>query len=332
MTRGSASGQFRQPPDHAGRIRPAVGVVADMDDAMVGGRPGARGRPRSARAPRRAAVAAVHVADGVEPHAAGVFASPRNIAACAPSSANFAAVLPRPSACASSSSRTTSERRSAWSARRSPKPAPTSTFAVPGWAQPVPASHAATTASSFSAASRAPSTMPSIRIFRASPRSPRAFGEADKAVLGICLGAQLVARGAGRHQHPRPAGRVRLARGAPDRRRPRRPGDRGAWRRRAAVPLAPRHLHPAARRRASCRRATRPRSRPSASAAPSTASSSISRPTGALVERWSRDFAEVIAGYAPDWPERHRGEAAAIGAQADAAGAAIARAWVGLIR
>ena len=59
-----------------------------------------------------------------------------------------------------------------------------------------------------------------------SPRLSRAFGEADKAVLGICLGAQLVARGYGGREHPRPAGRVRLARGAADRRRPRRSGAR----------------------------------------------------------------------------------------------------------
>ena len=53
----------------------------------------------------------------------------------------------------------------------------------------------------------------------------------------------------------------------------------------------------------------------------------------ALVERWSRDFADVIAGYAPDWHERRLVEAAAaLCDRADAAGAAIARAWVGLIR
>ena len=39
----------------------------------------------------------------------------------------------------------------------------------------------------------------------------------------------------------------------------------------------------------------------------------------------------MIAGYAPDWPTAHPVEAARHGAQADAAGLAIARAWVGLV-
>ena len=51
-----------------------------------------------------------------------------------------------------------------------------------------------------------------------------------------------------------------------------------------------------------------------------------------LVDRWSRDFAPVIADYAPDWPERHPRDAARFGPQADAAGRAIAEAWVGLLR
>jgi GMP synthase-like glutamine amidotransferase len=51
-----------------------------------------------------------------------------------------------------------------------------------------------------------------------------------------------------------------------------------------------------------------------------------------LVESWSRDFAEVIAGYAPDWPERHPLDADELGTRADRTGLAIARAWVGLLR
>ncbi|CAN5238161.1 hypothetical protein BH10PSE9_BH10PSE9_08910 [soil metagenome] len=52
----------------------------------------------------------------------------------------------------------------------------------------------------------------------------------------------------------------------------------------------------------------------------------------ALVERWSRDFAPVIARHAPDWPERQPRDAERLGATADAVGLALARAWVGLIR
>jgi hypothetical protein len=51
-----------------------------------------------------------------------------------------------------------------------------------------------------------------------------------------------------------------------------------------------------------------------------------------LVETWSDQFAEVIASYAPDWRARLPEEAARHGPRADAAGAAIARAWVGLVR
>jgi GMP synthase (glutamine-hydrolysing) len=51
-----------------------------------------------------------------------------------------------------------------------------------------------------------------------------------------------------------------------------------------------------------------------------------------LVASWTRDFAEEIEPYAPDWFERHPVEAARHGPAADAAGLALARAWTGLIR
>jgi len=50
----------------------------------------------------------------------------------------------------------------------------------------------------------------------------------------------------------------------------------------------------------------------------------------ALVADWTRDFAGEIADIAPDWFERHPGEAARHGAAADAAGLALARAWIAL--
>ena len=51
-----------------------------------------------------------------------------------------------------------------------------------------------------------------------------------------------------------------------------------------------------------------------------------------LVAAWNRDFADELAQSVPDWPKRHPQEAARHGAAADAAGRAIASAWVGLIR
>jgi hypothetical protein len=51
-----------------------------------------------------------------------------------------------------------------------------------------------------------------------------------------------------------------------------------------------------------------------------------------LVASWTRDFEHEILPYAPDWFERHPAEAARHGAAADAAGLALARAWISLVR
>jgi GMP synthase (glutamine-hydrolysing) len=51
-----------------------------------------------------------------------------------------------------------------------------------------------------------------------------------------------------------------------------------------------------------------------------------------LVSSWTEDFAVEIAEYAPDWFTRHPVEACRHGAAADAAGLALARAWIALIR
>jgi GMP synthase-like glutamine amidotransferase len=50
-----------------------------------------------------------------------------------------------------------------------------------------------------------------------------------------------------------------------------------------------------------------------------------------LVAGWTRDFAGEIEAAAPDWFGRHSSEAAESGAAADAAGRALASSWVGLI-
>lgn len=51
----------------------------------------------------------------------------------------------------------------------------------------------------------------------------------------------------------------------------------------------------------------------------------------AMVEAWSREFRDWLAERQPGWPERHPDEAARFGPQADAVGLAIARNWVSTI-
>jgi hypothetical protein len=51
----------------------------------------------------------------------------------------------------------------------------------------------------------------------------------------------------------------------------------------------------------------------------------------ALVEYWNGAFAEEIAAHDPDWQDRYPAEAGRNGPRADAAGLALARAWVRLL-
>ncbi|MGR6432356.1 type 1 glutamine amidotransferase [Rhizobium sp. PAMB 3174] len=51
-----------------------------------------------------------------------------------------------------------------------------------------------------------------------------------------------------------------------------------------------------------------------------------------VVERWSTEFADAALRMDPDWPRRHASEAALHGAPAHASGMAIARAWIGVAR
>ncbi len=159
----------------------------------------------------------------------------------------------------------------------------------------------------------------------------RAFGEADKAVLGICLGAQLVARGHGARNilgRPIEFGWHAVEPTAAGRRDPvlSALGD--------GAPLFHWHLDtftlpPGATHLAS-------------SALTAMQAFRVGRAVYGiqfhfeadrkLVAQWNRDFAEVIEAETPDWPERHAREAAHHGAAADAAGLAIARAWVKLVR
>jgi GMP synthase (glutamine-hydrolysing) len=158
----------------------------------------------------------------------------------------------------------------------------------------------------------------------------RAFTEAHKAVLGICLGAQLVARGAGAknilgrpvefgwHEVRPTAGGQRdpliaaLGEGAPI----------FHWHLDTfTLPAGAVHLAESDQTALQAFRLGR-------------ATYGIQfhfEADRALIEKWSADFAPVIATYAPEWQRRLPAEAARHAAAADAAGAAIARAWVGLV-
>ncbi|MBB4304132.1 GMP synthase-like glutamine amidotransferase [Rhodobium orientis] len=159
----------------------------------------------------------------------------------------------------------------------------------------------------------------------------RRFGEAEKAVLGICLGAQLVARGHGGVNHVG------------------RPVEFG-WRDvtatvegkadpliaalGAAAPLF--HWH------------TDTFDLPSG--AVHLARSSMTRnqafrigravygiqfhfeATVEMVEAWTTEFADLVADFAPDWPKRFAVERETLAPVADRVGRAMARAWVGRLR
>lgn len=157
------------------------------------------------------------------------------------------------------------------------------------------------------------------------------FGEADKAVLGICLGAQLVARGAGaknlldrplefgwHYVRPTAAGRhdpviAALGAGAP------------VFHWHTDTFTMPAHGEWLAESDLTEIQAFR-----------------IGRATYgiqfhfeadlAVVRQWNLDFAQQIERHSPDWFDRFPAEAARNAAVADKTGAAIARAWVGLLR
>jgi GMP synthase-like glutamine amidotransferase len=158
----------------------------------------------------------------------------------------------------------------------------------------------------------------------------RNFGEAEKAVLGICLGAQLVARGHGARNilgrpiefgwhevRPTEAGRTDpliapFAAGAPI----------FHWH------LDTFTLPPGAVRLAASDRTDIQAFRIGRAVYGIQFHFEADR---RLVEFWNQRFAEEIAGYVPDWPALHPAEAARHGEIADAMGLAVARAWVGLI-
>ena len=159
----------------------------------------------------------------------------------------------------------------------------------------------------------------------------RSFGDAGKPVLGICLGAQLIARGYGAQNilgRPIEFGwhEVRTTEAGRDDPILSTIGN--------AAPLFHWHLDtftlpPGAVHLAESDATTNQAFR-------------IGRATYGiqfhfeagteLVAQWTRDLQGEIMGVAPNWNSRYRGEVARHGARADAAGRALACAWVDLLR
>jgi GMP synthase-like glutamine amidotransferase len=159
----------------------------------------------------------------------------------------------------------------------------------------------------------------------------RAFGEADRSVLGICLGAQLLARAYGaKNMLGRPVEfGWRDVRTTPEGRSDPVLGAIGA-----AAPLFHWHSDTFALPSRAVRLAE--------SDATHIQAFRIGRAgygiqfhfeAGTeLVRMWTRDFAHEIAPHTPDWFGRHAAEEARHGNAADAAGAALAERWIATIR
>jgi GMP synthase-like glutamine amidotransferase len=158
----------------------------------------------------------------------------------------------------------------------------------------------------------------------------RAFGEADKSVLGICLGAQLLARGYGAENilgrptefgwqdvTPTEAGRADPVVGVLD-----GPSPLFHWHSDTfTLPEGAVHLATSAMTPNQAFRIGR-------------AVYGIQfhfEADTTLVREWNAVFGDVAVGIDPDWPARHAREAGPMGHRADAAGHALARAWIATI-
>jgi GMP synthase (glutamine-hydrolysing) len=158
----------------------------------------------------------------------------------------------------------------------------------------------------------------------------RAFGEADKSVLGICLGSQLLARGYGAENilgrptefgwqdvTPTDAGRADPVLGVLD-----GPSPLFHWHSDTfTLPEGAVHLATSAMTPYQAFRIGR-------------AVYGIQfhfEADTALVREWSALFGDVAQGIDPDWPARHAAEAGPLGSRADAAGHKLARAWIATI-
>ncbi|MCX5520493.1 type 1 glutamine amidotransferase [Kaistia defluvii] len=162
-------------------------------------------------------------------------------------------------------------------------------------------------------------------------RLMRAFGDADKSVLGICLGSQILARGYGasnilgrptefgwQEVTPTEAGRDDPVVGVLE-----GPSPLFHWHSDTfTLPEGAVHLATSALTPHQAFRIGR-------------AVYGIQfhfEADTALVRDWSDTFGDVAAEIDPEWPERHAREEGPLGSRADAAGRAIARAWIATIR
>ncbi len=159
----------------------------------------------------------------------------------------------------------------------------------------------------------------------------RRFGDAELPVLGICLGAQLIARAYGARNilgQPLEFGWHEVRATAEGR------SDPVLSAMGSAAPVFHWHLDTFTLPERAVRLAESDQT--------SIQAFRIGRATYAvqfhfeadtqLVAAWTQDFADEIAARTPDWFARHAGEASLHGAAADRAGRGLARAWTRLLR
>jgi len=158
----------------------------------------------------------------------------------------------------------------------------------------------------------------------------RAYGETGRAVLGICLGSQLLARAWGAQNHLGTAPEfgwqtVRLTPGGQ--------ADPVLCNLPAEVPIFQWHsdtftLPPGARHLATGDGATHQAFRIGRASYGTQFHFEANR---AVVADWSQTFPELVERMSPGWQAAHPGLAGTLGVQADAAGLALARAFVAVI-
>jgi GMP synthase (glutamine-hydrolysing) len=161
-------------------------------------------------------------------------------------------------------------------------------------------------------------------------RTMRAYGEAGRAVLGVCLGSQVLARawGAQNHLGTAPEFGWQTVRLTPDGR-----ADPVLRALPAAFPIFQWHsdtftLPPGAEHLASGDGAVHQAFRIGRASYGTQFHFEANR---AVVSDWSRTFPDLIEQMSPGWQAAEPGLAATLGAQADAAGLALARAFVAVI-